>query len=120
MGLTSLEIRRQRGELIQLFKVNKSKDDITWCNEPNWSTPRDTKRSQLRREIVGSFQQRHNFFINRTAIAWNRSPFLDNIVSADTVEFFKIKYDKHQLSRPLLGASVRLKRKEIRKTLIEN
>ncbi|RNA07346.1 RNA-directed DNA polymerase from mobile element jockey-like [Brachionus plicatilis] len=30
MSLTSLEIRRQRDDLIQLFKVNKSKDNITW------------------------------------------------------------------------------------------
>ena len=99
MGLTSLETRRQRGDLIQMFKVNKRKDTITWCNEPSWSVPRDTKRSQLRREIVASCQQRHNFFINRIANAWNGLP--DSIVTTETVDSFKIKLDQLYLRRPL-------------------
>ncbi|RMZ99300.1 RNA-directed DNA polymerase from mobile element jockey-like [Brachionus plicatilis] len=99
MGLTSLEIRRQRGDLIQLFKLNKIKEDITWCNEPNWLTPRDTKRSKLRCVIVASCKQRHNFFNNRKANVWNRLP--DNTIAAESVDSFKIKYDQHQLRRPL-------------------
>jgi hypothetical protein len=92
MGLTTLESRRVRGDLIELFKIIRGEDDISWYNEPVWSVPRETKRCQLRREIVSSCLQRHNFFTNRTANAWNALP--NEIVESESVDVFKSKLDK--------------------------
>ena len=92
MGLTTLETRRQRGDLIQMFKIVRGADNVTWHREPLWSQPRETKRSQLRREIVSSCQQRHHFFTNRIANKWNELP--DEIIESGTVEVFKSNLDK--------------------------
>jgi len=96
MNLTTLEVRRQRGDLIQLFKIIRGADVITWHHEPVWSEPRALKRSQLRREIVTSCKQRHNFFLNRVANAWNELP--NEIAESGSVEAFKSELDKY-LSR---------------------
>ena len=92
MGLTTLETRRKRGDLIQMFKITRGADIVAWNRKPLWSQPRETKRSQLRREIVSSCQQRHHFFINRIANDWNQLP--DEIVESGSVEVFKCKLDK--------------------------
>ena len=92
MNLMSLELRRVRGDLIQMYKVTKCTDLITWHSTPVWSEPRGGRRSQLRREIVSACQPRHNFFLNRIAPVWNSLP--DEIVDATSIESFKSKLDK--------------------------
>ena len=96
MGLTTLETRRTRGDLIQLFKIVRGADLINWYREPTWSVKRSTKRSQLRRELVASCQQRYNFFYNRIANIWNALP--DEIVEAGSINKFKCMIDKHLIS----------------------
>ena len=91
MNLTTLEVRRQRGDLIQMYKIVRGADNVVWHHEPLWSQAREPKRSQLRREIVSSCQQRHHFFTNRIAHTWNELP--DEIVESGSVEVFKIKLD---------------------------
>ena len=91
MNLTSLELRRQRGDLIKMFKIVRGADKVEWHREPLWSERREPKRCQLRREIVSSCQQRHNFFFNRIAKQWNELP--DEVVESATVEVFKSKLD---------------------------
>lgn len=91
MKLTTLETRRQRGDLIQMYKIIRGADKVEWHREILWSQPRQPKRSQLRREIVSSCRQRHYFFINRIANAWNELP--DEIIESGTVEVFKNKLD---------------------------
>jgi ribonuclease P/MRP protein subunit RPP40 len=54
MGLTTLETICVRGDLIELFKIVRGEDDISWHNELMWSQPRESKRCKLRREIVSS------------------------------------------------------------------
>ena len=92
MGLTTLETRRVRGDLIELFKIVRGEDDISWHNELMWSQPRESKRCKLRREIVSSCLQRHNFFSNRISNAWNALP--NGIVESESVNVFKSKIDK--------------------------
>jgi ribonuclease P/MRP protein subunit RPP40 len=92
MSLTTLEVRRLRGDLIQFFKITRGMDNVSWNKELNWSSPRGSKRSQMRREIVSSCQQRHNFFTNRISNSWNELP--DDTVMSESVEKFKIKLDK--------------------------
>jgi ribonucleases P/MRP protein subunit RPP40 len=62
MKLTSLETRRRRGDLIQLYKCLRGSDSITWSTQPVWSEPRGPRRKQLRREIVRSCQPRQLLF----------------------------------------------------------
>ena len=74
-----------------MFKIVRGADNVTWHREPLWSQPRETKRSQLRREIVSSCQQRHHFFTNCIANKWNELP--DEIIESRTVEVFKSNLD---------------------------
>ena len=99
MNLTSLEIRRVRGDLIQLFKVIKEIDSIAWHSLPTWSEALYGRRKQLRREIISACQQRHNFFLNRIAAVWNSLP--DNAVNEATTGGFKRELDKYLLRWPL-------------------
>ena len=99
MNLMKLELRRTRGDLIQMFKVRNNSDTINWCSPLNWSAPRANKRAQLRREIVTACRQRHHFFTNRVTNAWNNLP--DEVVESGTVDDFKKKLDLHLKRRPL-------------------
>ena len=85
LKLTTLEVRRIRGDLIQLFKIVKGIDEVEWFSTllvaPNG------RRTQLRREIVRGCNQRHNFFTNRTINIWNRLPAY--IINAQSVNQFK-------------------------------
>lgn len=65
LKLTTLKTRRLRGDLIQMFKIIKKTDVVMWHRNPTWTLPRYLRRSQIRREIVTSCQQRFNFFHNR-------------------------------------------------------
>ena len=40
LGLTTLEVRRERGDLIQLFKIEKEMDQITWVSPYTRGPPR--------------------------------------------------------------------------------
>lgn len=92
MSLTSLEIRRICGDLIQLYKVKNNLDLVAWHSPPTWSDPRPGRREQLRREIVSACQQRHNFFLNRVAPLWNSLP--DDTARGETMSDFKSRLDK--------------------------
>ena len=91
LKLTSLEERRIRGDLIQKFKIENKLDEIDWFFEPITGIARGGHRGNLRREIVKSCDQRHYFFNNRIASAWNELP--NEIISATTVNSFKNKLD---------------------------
>ena len=91
MGLTTLETRRNRGDIIELYKLERGTDKINWTKDPTWSTQYGRKRSQLRRQIVSSCSQRHNFFLNRVANLWNSLP--DEIVNSTSVDILKSKLD---------------------------
>jgi len=92
MNLTSLEVRRLRGDLIQLYKVKNNLDAITWHTQPTWSNPRPGKREQIRREIISACQQRHNFFLNRISPIWNKLP--NDITEGGNLNEFKTRLDK--------------------------
>ena len=101
LGLTSLEDRRQRGDLIQLFKFEQNFNDIDWYHPlnraPNTTVtgPANATRSSKRkyRQLVKGCPPRQNFFTNRTAEGWNELP--EEITSSKSVENFKEKHDKY-------------------------
>ena len=100
LGLTSLEARRSRGDLIQYFKFFKGHNLVNWYYGS--VTRRDlgiigpssgTRGSQHR--LVVQFtrnDKRKQFFTNRIVNEWNK---LDNkVVSSETVNGFKNNLDK--------------------------
>jgi len=91
MGLTSLERRRTRGDVIQLFKLMRGFDRVKWRGGLLWAPHREVKRPQLRREIVRACLPRYHFFTNRIASSWNSLP--DSVAMAPSVNELKARFD---------------------------
>ena len=95
LGIEQLKDRRERGDLIQMYKLVNGLDKVQWQAPLQWRPPRGGHRSMLAREIVKGCDARHHFFTNRIANTWNQLP--DSVVSAPTVNSFKSKLDKFRL-----------------------
>ncbi len=95
-GLTTLEIRRTRGDCIMMFKLRKKKEVIKAMKEFVWSNPRFGLQ-KLRPELVKNCKPRFHFFTNRVASAWNGLP--SEVIEALSVNNFKEKYDKFYLDK---------------------
>jgi hypothetical protein len=91
LGLTTLETRRGRGNMIQRQKIETGLDDVRW-HDP----PKPCQRSgRLNREIVRACEPRHNFFINSSANDYNNLPI--EVVSAPSINAFKKRLDDHMV-----------------------
>ena len=103
LNLTTLETRRLRGDLIQMFKIVKGFDEVNWFNNVVFKNiGSDSTAPQLRshefvveRQLVKNCDQRHNFFINRVSTFWNRLP--RDVVNSTDINIFKNKIDKLNL-----------------------
>ena len=90
LGLTTLEKRRERGDIIQLFKAFKSIDYINWAHPPAIQPNNRECRGhsmRIRREIA-SKSCRYNFLTQRAARQWNTLP--KEAITANTVRDFKL------------------------------
>ena len=96
LNLTSLEARRERGDLIQLHKIEICINKVNWVEDYERSAPRRIMRGHILKEIVVNCQQRSKFFKNRITNDWNRLP--DEITSATSTNSFKNKLDNVQHS----------------------
>ena len=91
--LTTLETRRLRGDLIQVFKIMKGFDDLNYQDFFVVSTNRS------RGHTLKLFKARFNtncgkfMFSNRLVDKWNR--LSEDIISCNTVEAFKVKLDQY-------------------------
>ena len=85
LGLTDLETRRARGDLLTRFKIDKGLEVVNWHKPP----PQSSFAGQLfhHRELVKSNSQRFNFLPNRTASAW--SNLYQTARTIDSVNKFK-------------------------------
>ena len=92
MNLMLLEDRRLRGDLIQSYKLEQGLETVMWHHPLVTGPVIGGKRGNIRREIVSSCAQRHNFFTNRVAKPWNQLP--DNIVNAPSINSFKAGLDR--------------------------
>ena len=92
-GLSTLASRRLRGDLIQMYKISKNIDHITWHNKQVLRPSRPRHRCHYVGETVKNCEVRNKFFTNRIVQPWNTLP--DNIVNAKTVNSFKARLDKH-------------------------
>ena len=91
-NITKLDLRRTRGDLIQMYKISNDLDTIEWHKNITVGEPRGGHRGHLVREIVKNCNVRHNFYTNRVVNPWNSLP--DEIVESKTVNSFKSKLDK--------------------------
>ena len=105
-GLTSLETRRIRGDLIQFFKIANKIDTVELDLK---TSARERTKATYIREIVKNCDERHNFFSNRVVNAWNDlPPSVTNIkrvsnmhlqtkqINAKMVNDFKKELDNHK------------------------
>ena len=101
LGLTKLEIRRQRGDLIQYYKVINSLDEIKWSKEPrkliqdNRLNPANNLRRTgltIYREPISKVRVREEFFLNRVAPMWNKLP--GYVKEARSLNSFKAELDR--------------------------
>ena len=110
LGLTTLETRRERGDLLQMFKVLKGIDIIDQKSMPemlfeNKSEQADQKiitrghDLRIKRELVKNCRLRFHFLYNRIANAWNELP--QEVVSAPNINCFKNRLDRHLSNRLL-------------------
>ena len=101
MDLTSLAERRERGDLIQFFKIHHNFNRVSWLKplEPLHSTLTDGPAGSTRghsyrfhSEKPSNSASRENFFTNRTIHKWNALP--PEVVEAPSINSFKNRLDK--------------------------
>ena len=91
LGYTNLELRRKRGDLIQLYKVSKGLEEIDLGMNMGRGVVGRSHTHQIVRENCGNCNLRGKFLPNRTATTWNLLP--PNVVEAVTVNGFKSRLD---------------------------
>jgi len=91
-GLTSLKERRDRGDLIQVYKIMKGFDKVDYRN---WFTLSETTQTRVHRYKIEKSRTRLNtrkfFFSNRVVDSWNNLPA--RVVDIDSVNCFKDRMD---------------------------
>ena len=96
LELTTLEQRRDRGDLIQMYKIIYGLEDVRLIKGLNFVDSDHFTRGnslKLRRELVKNCTPRFNFLTNRVVDNWNA--LSDEIVRAKNTNCFKAKLDKY-------------------------
>ena len=111
LKLSSLKDRRTRGDLIEMFKVQKGLEKIEWVKPPlltkndgllgpassvrgnSLRLRRESFKSRLRNDFSQSVTVRHNFFLNRVVPTWNSLP--DDVVTSSSLNSFKSALDRY-------------------------
>ena len=101
LGLTTLESRRKRGDLVQIYKIFKGAEDVDiGMGSVNQRENNGRHhRYQITRDRQGNVPMRNGFLPNRNATTWNMLP--SEIVEADNVNVFKTRIDRHMKSDSL-------------------
>ncbi len=100
LKLPTLELRRQRGDMIDVFKYLHKFYDVS---EPLFRTLPDTGTRGNSLKLFKTFSRlelRKQFFSNRVVSSWNLLP--DNVVTSESVNMFKNRLDLHWKSHHLL------------------
>lgn len=105
LDLFSLQHRRLRGDLIQVFKIIKGIDNMDYSKYFSIDRTGYTRGNGCK--IIGktfiSNESKH-FFFNRIVNLWNGLP--RNVVECNTVDTFKLHLDKYLATNPRLVAFV--------------
>ena len=91
LGYTNLELRRKRGDLIQLYKVSKGLEEVDLGVNIGRGIGGRSHTHQIVREDCPNCNLRGRFLPNRTATTWNLLP--PSVVDAVTVNGFKSGLD---------------------------
>ena len=93
LGITTLETRRKRGDMIQLFKIFNNIEAVELMRPPAFNTSSVTRGHHMKyiREIC-PVTTRQNFITNRSASLWNS--LKEGTINSKSVDNFKINLDK--------------------------
>ncbi|RNA07864.1 RNA-directed DNA polymerase from mobile element jockey-like [Brachionus plicatilis] len=106
--LTTLQERRVRGDMIQLFKFYRGVNAVRWvkpmehCSSLSQAGPAGNTRGHRRRlsgQVTTKCQQRANFFINRVFNEWNALPCKVSFLNL-SLDFCAISYHRWLPSKP--------------------
>ena len=105
LGLTTLEERRKRGDMITMFRIMTGKDKVDPSLWFSLTTPRSGAAStrqntgwlNVEKPPRSSWELRRNQFSQRTVDDWNLLP--DWVKQVSTVNSFKNSLDKHWYGR---------------------
>jgi ribonuclease P/MRP protein subunit RPP40 len=94
--LTTLETRRERGDMIQYYKINKSIDQVNWSNPPKVNNNSKTRghNQKLQKQLIHVSVKRFYFFTNRIVNKWNS--LTEEVVSSNNVNIFKNNFDRFE------------------------
>ncbi len=104
MELTTLEIRRKKGDLIQFFKVLNNIDKVEFKNKPSetYQGSNNGPAGNLRKKGICFHREpanigtlRDEFFTNRVIPLWNDLPL--EVKEAKTLNGFKAGLDRQSL-----------------------
>lgn len=95
LGLTTLEQRRRRGDLIETFKILNGHYDVANLNAMYTMNTNEKLRGHSLKLNRNSFSSnpRKYFLTNRVVDSWNKLP--QEVISAISVNGFKNLLDKH-------------------------
>ena len=106
LGLTSLVERRERGDMIQMFRSIQGKDSVGYKpffkleSEAQREGPQTRARSGHLNVVPPApvrTEQRRNFWSQRSAPLWNALG--DHVKMAENINIFKNRYDEELLMR---------------------
>ena len=93
-GLTTLEERRNRGDMLEVFKTIKGINKLDYTNLFRLSNNTNTRGHTLKlAKVRPRLDCRKHFFSCRVINRWNSLP--QQVVEAETVNSFKNRYDMH-------------------------
>jgi len=106
--IQTLEDRRTRGRLIQMYKIKNKMEEINWYNGPKWATRDETSIRKCKRNNKWGLEKEHfnatqlnqchftnvrkEFFPNIVVDHWNALP--DHVIEAPDINSFKAQLDK--------------------------
>ena len=93
LNLTTLELRRHRGDLLETFKILKGQEGIKWDGIFSLNTTVTRGNSLQLNKPRNRLNVRQSFFSQRVINAWNLLP--NEIIEKDTVNGFKNAIDKY-------------------------
>lgn len=93
-GLSTLDERRTRGDLIEVFKLMKGFSKVDYSKFFTLAANKNTRGHDLKlKKNRSKLDIRKYFFSQRVVDKWNRLP--QSVVDATSVNSFKNRYDKH-------------------------
>ena len=94
LGLYSLTQRRNRGDMILVFKIIKGLVNIDMTKLFEFADYTSTRghKYKLKTPKVCNTEIRNRYFSQRIVLPWNKLPH--SIINATTVEMFKREYDR--------------------------